>query len=492
VTRQVRRVAIAMLMLFGALFVNLNVIQVLRADTLTSDNRNARQLIREYQIRRGSLIAADGSTQLARVEETEGRLRYLRRYDGGELFAPITGFYSFVYGRAELEESFNEFLVGSAPEVFARNLADLLAGRERSGDDVILSVSPAVQQAARDALGDRRGAVVALRPATGELLAVWSSPSYDPNELSGHDGTAVREYWSQLNEDPTSPLRNRAVREWYPPGSVFKLVTAAAALEIGVPVDRTFPDPVSQELPQTTARIGNFGGGTCNNGSPLTLFQAMTVSCNTTFALLGLELGPARLVEQAEAFGLNREVGLQLPRPLVSRIPKELDPPQTAQSAIGQRDVRVTPLQMAMIAAAIGNDGVLMTPRLVTQVENERREIVRQYPPEPLVLTGRSDARAVSPATAAALRDMMVNVVAQGTGRRAAIDGVTVAGKTGTAENPVGPPTVWFVGFAPADAPQVAVAVVVEDGGDVGDEATGGAVAAPIARAVMQAALAGG
>jgi penicillin-binding protein A len=423
------------------------------------------------------------------VEETDGRLRYVRRYDGADLYAHITGFYSFVYGRAELEESFNDFLVGSAPEVFARNLADLLAGREQSGDDLLLTVSPAVQQAAREALGDRKGAVVALRPATGDILALWSYPSYDPNLLSSHDGAEVRATWTQLNDDPDSPMRNRAVREWYAPGSTFKVVTAAAALEAGTTPDRAFPDPLRQELPQTTSTIGNFGGGTCNNGNPISFAQAMAVSCNTTFAQLGLELGPERLVRQAEAFGLNNDVGLQLPSPLASRIPKELDPPQTAQSAIGQRDVRVTPLQMAMIAAAIGRGGQVMRPRLVAQVENERREIVRQYPEEQLDLPGMQDGRAVSEATAATLRDMMVDVVAQGTGRRAAIEGVTVAGKTGTAENPAGPPTVWFIGFAPAENPEVAVAVVVEEGGGVGDEATGGAVAAPIAAAVMRAGV---
>lgn len=487
--RQVRRLSLAMLALFALLFGNLNYLQVLRAENLRNDQRNARGLIREYEVRRGSIIAADGATQLARVEETDGRLRFLRRYDDGPLYAPVTGFHSFIYARSELEETFNDFLTGSAPEVFARNLADLLAGRERSGDDLLLTIQPAVQAAARDALGDRAGAVVALEPATGEVLALWSSPTYDPNQLSAHDGAAVRAYWEQQNADPREPMRNRAIRQWYPPGSVFKLVTAAAALESGISSDRTFPDPLRQELPQTTATIGNFGGGTCNNGNPISLTQAMAVSCNTTFAQLGLEVGPERLVAQAEAFGLNADLPLQLPRPLASRIPKELDPPQTAQSAIGQRDVRVTPLQMALIAAAIANGGEMRTPRIVAQVENVRREIIRQYRDEPLDLPGNNGGRTMSAATAGTLRDMMVAVVASGTGSRAQIPGVAVAGKTGTAEQPSGPPTVWFVGFAPADAPRVAVAVVVENGGDVGDEATGGAVAAPIARAVLEAGL---
>jgi peptidoglycan glycosyltransferase len=221
----------------------------------------------------------------------------------------------------------------------------------------------------------------------------------------------------------------------------------------------------------------------CNGGNPIPLRRALEVSCNTTFAQLGLELGAGALIAQAERFGLNREPDFQLPAAR-SEIPGKLDPPQTAQSAIGQRDVRVTPLQMAMIAGGIGNEGVLMTPRVVRQVQDFAGRPVQSFDAKALT-------QAISPRSAAVLRDMMVGVVARGTGRAAAIPGVTVAGKTGTAESAPGrPPTVWFVGFAPAENPRVAVAVVVENGGGVGDEATGGRLAAPIAKAVMTAALA--
>jgi peptidoglycan glycosyltransferase len=481
-----------MFVLFGSLFLNLNYLQVLRAQDLSNDNRNARQLIREYEIRRGLILAADGVTQLAASEPTEGVLRYLRRYPDGELYAHIVGFYSFVYGRSQLESTFNDFLVGSAPETFARNLTDLLAGRERNGDDIVTTISPPVQRAAREALGDRRGAVVALVPSTGELLAVVSSPTYDPNDLSSHDHDAIVASWEQTEADPTNPKLNRAAMERYPPGSTFKIVTAAAALEAGLTPETTFPDPPALDLPQTTAAIGNFGGGLCNGGSPLTLRRALAVSCNTTFAQLGLRLGAEQLVAQAEAFGFNQDWAFQLPI-VPSLIPKELDDPSAAQSAIGQRDVRTTPLQMAMITATIANDGVLMQPRMVKQVNDFAGRIIRQFPPEPLRLPASPEARAISPQTAAQLQSMMVGVVESGSGQRAAIRGVDVAGKTGTAETGEGRnPTVWFVGFAPSDNPQVAVAVVIEDGGDVGSEATGGAVAAPVARAVMEAALAPG
>ncbi|HUH07978.1 MAG TPA: penicillin-binding protein 2 [Egibacteraceae bacterium] len=489
--RPLRSVSLLMLALFGALFVNLNYLQVVRARDLASDPRNSRGLIEEYEIRRGAIFAADETTQIAHSEETEGLLRFQRIYDDGPLYAHVSGFYSFIYGRSQLELAMNSYLVGSAPEVFARNLADLLSGQERRGDVVITTIRPDVQRAAAEALGDRAGAVVALNPRSGEILALVSSPSYDPNVLASHERSVVVDYWEQTESDPANPRLSRAANELYPPGSTFKLVTAAAALEAGMTPEEEFGDPPALDLPQTDAAIRNFGGGLCNGGQPITLRRALEMSCNTTFGAIGLELGSEALIAKAEDFGLNREWEFQLPH-ATSRIPKELDPPQTAQSAIGQRDVRVTPLQMAMITAAIANDGVLVTPRVVAKVEDFAGRIIRQFPPgEPLRLPGASDAQAVDRLAAAALRDMMVGVVQSGSGQRAAIDGVTVAGKTGTAQTGEGrPPTVWFVGFAPVEDPQVAVAVVVEDGGDVGDEATGGRVAAPIARAALQAALA--
>lgn len=489
----IRRVALAMVVLFAALFVNLNYLQVVRADDLATNSGNARQLVEEYESERGRiLIGRGGQTRpIAESVDTGGELRYLRTYDSGPLFAHVTGFSSPIFGRSEIERAFNEQLTGNAPEAFTRNLADLLAGRERAGDAVHSTVRAEVQQAARDALGDREGAVVALEPATGAVLALWSSPTFDPNELASHNPGQVRNAWQRLNDDPTEPLLNRAVREAYPPGSTFKLVTAAAALEAGISPDQTFPDPAALDLPQTTATIGNFSGGTCNGGTPISLSQALTVSCNTTFAQLGLELGSQALAEQADRFGFNTDWTFQLPAVGTSRVPSDLDPPATAQSAIGQRDVRATPLQMAMVTAAVANDGVLMTPRVVDRVEDTSGRVLRELPPQELALPDQPGAQAISRSSADALQSMMVNVVAAGSGTAAQISGVQVAGKTGTAQTGEGrPPTVWFVGFAPADNPAVAVAVVVPDGGGAGAGATGGQVSAPIARDVIQAALA--
>ena len=490
--RQIRRVALLVFLLFAALLLNLNYLQVVKARTLAEDPRNSRGLFREYDVERGTILVGTGQGQrpIASSQETDGALRFLRGYPEGSLYAPVTGFHSFIYGREGLERTFNDFLVGSAPETFARNLADLLAGRERIGDSVSTTIIPAAQEAAAAALGERRGAVVALEPSTGAILALWSAPSYDPNGLASHDQSVVTATWEATEADPSRPRLNRALRETYPPGSTFKLVTAAAALQQGVGPSSAFPDPAELDVPQTSSDIGNFGGGLCNGGQPLTLQRAMEVSCNTTFAQLGLDVGTPRLVAQAEAFGLNAALDFQLPV-VGSVIPTELDAPSLAQSAIGQRDVRVTPLQMALVSAAIGNGGVLMTPRVVHEVEDYAGRPLRAFGPEPLVLPGQADAQAVPAAVAGQLRDMMVGVVERGSGRRAAIDGVGVAGKTGTAEVAEGRnPTVWFVGFAPAVDPRVAVAVVVEDGGEIGTEATGGQVAAPIAQAVMAAVLA--
>lgn len=491
--RQIRRVAAVMFLLFGALFVNLNYIQVVRARALAGNPLNRRQILREYEIERGLILAGSGQGEpIAQSVATSDELEYLREYPDGPLWAPVTGYSSFLFGRAQLEERFNDELLGRVPPLITRNLADLLDGRDRPGDSLVTTLQPAVQRAARDALGARKGAVVALNPKTGAVLALWSYPSYDPNTLASHDVAATQAAWERLSADPDKALLNRATQELYPPGSTFKLVTAAAALEQGISPLAAFPDPVQADLPQTTADIGNFGGGTCNGGRPITLSEALARSCNTTFAQLGLRLGASALVAQAERFGMNREWDFQL-RYAPSRIPKELDPPATAQSAIGQRDVQVTPLQMAMIAGAIGNGGVLMTPRIVGLIQDYASRPVREFPATRLAFDDGGSPQVMSPANARTLREMMVGVVSGGTGQGAAIPGVRVAGKTGTAQTAQGrAPTVWFVGFAPADDPRVAVAVVIENGGGVGNEATGGRLAAPIAKAVLEAALAAG
>ena len=489
---QVRRVMLVFAVLFGALFVNLNVLALVQADTLREDPRNTRGLIREYERPRGQIIVGerDDAVAIARSEETDGRLRYRRTYPEGDRYAHLTGFHSFVYGREELEREFNDALSGRGADALTRNVADLLAGREPPGDTLRLEIDPAVQDAAIAGLEGRTGAIVALEPSTGAVLALASSPTYDPNPLASHDGAEVRSAWEELEADEANRRLNRAIRETYAPGSTFKLVTAAAALERGYRPDSVFDDPVELELPLTTATIRNFGGGTCAGGDRITLSQALVVSCNTTFGQLGLDLGGDELVDTAEGFGVNEELAFDLPSVAASAFPREeLDEPTAAQSAIGQRDVRVTPLQMALISATIANDGQMMQPRVVDQVEDASGRVVEAYQPEELQLGGLlgASARPISAETARALRAMMEEAVASGTGTNAQIDGVDVAGKTGTAEATEGrDPLAWFTGFVDDGEAEVAVAVVSTDGGG---DATGGAVAAPVAREVMRAAL---
>ncbi len=479
--RPLRRIAFAVLVLLGLLLVNVNYLQAIRADELNSRPGNARVLLQEYSRQRGPIIVAGRA--VAASKETNNELRYLRTYAGGALYAPATGFYSFVFGAEGIERAENDVLTGEDDRLLVRRLINVLGGKDPQGGSVTLTLDPRAQKAAYDGLRGRRGAVAAVDPTTGAILAMASSPSYDPNRLSSHRSRDVRAAWADLNRDPAKPLLNRALRQTYPPGSTFKLVTAAAALSTGryVP-DSALPGPATLQLPQTRTRLPNYDSRTCSPGSDTTTLEnALRRSCNTTFAALGLELGDDVLREQAERFGFGRE--LRVPMPSAESVfPAAPNPPQTAQSAIGQFDVRATPLQRALVAAGIANRGVVMSPYLVAEVRAPDLSVVDAAEPEQL-------ATAMSPQVAAQLTEMMVTVVEDGTGSNARISGVRVAGKTGTAQQGSGrPPHAWFVAFGPADAARVAVAVVIEDGGGA-QEVSGNRLAAPIARDVMRAVL---
>jgi peptidoglycan glycosyltransferase len=325
---------------------------------------------------------------------------------------------------------------------------------------------------------------VALDPRTGAILAMVSHPTYDPSVLATHDLSASSKAWKSLIDNANRPLDNRAIAgRLYPPGSVFKLVTAAAALDSGKFNENTeIPGPASLDLPQTTTNLRNDFSGSCGPGDKVSLLHALQISCNTAFGWLGLDLGAKALQEQAAKFGFGQ--ALRVPMPVTpSTVPEELNPPQTAQSAIGQFDVRVTPLQVAMVAAAVANGGQVMQPHLVKAVRAPDLSIIDQ--PSPVSL-----GQAMSGEAAAQLTRMMQAVVTSGTGTAAQISGISVAGKTGTAQQGPGkPPHAWFTAFAPAGNPQIAIAVVVEDGGKAGNEAYGGKIAAPIAKRVIEAVL---
>jgi len=492
--RQIRKLGIALLALFLIAFAQVNYIQVFAADRIAEDPANAqRQLIAEYKIDRGSILAADGTTVLASSRRSAGALRFQRRYPLGELYAHETGFYSFVFGRTELEQSYNDFLIGDAAELLPQTLTDLILGRPKRGATIVTTLVPEIQEAAAAAALAEAGdvAIAAIDPATGDVLALVSEPSYDPNLLASQDPKVVRGSWDELNADPEKPLLSRASDELFPPGSTFKLVTASAALENGFGPESLWPNPNELDLPLTDATIENFGGSTCSGGSQITLADALRQSCNVVFGAVGLELGAERLAEQARAYGFTAEAGEDLVPfdiPWTSGVfpaPETFEgrDPAVAISAIGQQDVSANPLQMALVGAAIGNEGVEMQPRLVTEARDPSGRVIAEFGP-------REFSRPLSAENAAALTQMMVGVVEAGTGTAAQIPGVSVAGKTGTAQHgDEEDPHAWFVCFAPAEAPRIAVAVIVLDGGSLGSEATGGQVAAPIARAVLEAAL---
>ena len=477
-----RRLATVVLVMFVALMASATWVQYFQAERLNNDSRNVRTLYREFGNARGPIVVAGEAIALsAPVEDSYG---YQRSYTNGELYSAMTGFYSVVNGRTELERAANDELTGRGDRLFFSRIRDLVTGRQPEGAAVETTIIPAAQQAAFDGLAGQQGAVVAIEPSTGKILALVSTPGFDPNALASHDTTAAGAAYQALDAADGNPLRSNATKETYPPGSTFKLVTAAAALESGqFTAGSTLPAPVRLTLPQTTATIGNFGGGGCG-ADPITLADALRISCNTAFGQLGLDVGEDALRTQAERFGFN-DPNLTIPMGVVESVfPADLDLPVTAQSAIGQRDVRATPMQMAMVSAAIANGGKLMTPYVVQTVRSADLHKVSETP-------STLYSTAISPGTAATLRDMMVGVVDDGSGSAAQIPGVQVAGKTGTAQTADGQaPHAWFTAFAPADAPRVAVAVIVEHGGNAGNEATGGRIAAPIAKAVIEAVLA--
>ena len=478
-SRPIRRIAFVLGIMLIALLVNVTIIQVVLAGDYRDRPGNQRVLLEEYNRERGPILV--GSNPVARSKETGDTLRYLRVYSDGPLYAPVTGFYSIVYGATGLERTENRILTGRSSLFVVDRAEQLFAGREPAGGAVSTTIDAAAQRAAFNGLRGKKGAVVAIEPATGRILASVQSPSFDPNLLSSHDPASIREYYATLEADPAKPLLNRPIVSLNPPGSTFKLVTTAAALASGrFTPDSVIPGPRTYDLPDSTKRIRNWNGQACGPGDLVTLRQALAISCNTAFAWLGNELGDDALRVQAQLMGFDQSFEIPL-RAATSRFPEDPDEPQTAMSAIGQFDVRATALQMAMVTAAIGNSGKTMNPYLVQEVRGPDLAILQTT--EPTIFE-----QAMTPLHAAQLTEMMVNVVENGTGSNAQIPGVRVAGKTGTAQTGNDNPAVaWFVAMAPAQSPEVAVAVVIEDAG--APEVSGNQLAAPIARSVIEAVL---
>ncbi|KUI21507.1 penicillin-binding protein [Mycobacterium sp. GA-1285] len=482
-----RRIALTVMALIVLLLGNATLTQVLTADGLRSDPRNQRVLLDEYSRQRGQISA--GGQLLAYSVSTNGRFRFLRVYPNPLAYAPVTGFYSLQYSSSGLERAEDSILNGSDERLFGRRLADFFTGRDPRGGNVDTTIKPQVQQAAWDAMekgcdGPCKGSVVAIEPSTGKILAMVSSPSYDPNLLATHDMAAQTQSWQRLRDDPESPLLNRAISETYPPGSTFKVITTAAALQRGATVNTQLTAQPRIPLPDSTATLENFGGSPCGGGPTASLREAFARSCNTAFVELGIDTGADALRSTAHGFGLDAPapaIPLQVVESGVGPIP---DAAALGMSSIGQKDVALTPLQNAQIAAAIANKGVAMQPYLVDNLKGPDLANIATTAPQ-------EERRAVSEQVADTLTDLMV-AAEQVTQQKGAIAGVQIASKTGTAEHGTDPrntpPHAWYIAFAPAQAPKVAVAVLVENGGDR-LSATGGELAAPIGRATIAAAL---
>ncbi|VXC52822.1 penicillin-binding protein 2 [Aeromicrobium sp. 9AM] len=486
--RPIRNIAIACLVLFVALLVNINYVQFVEADSLNAKNGNKRVINEEFSRDRGAILV-DGQP-VAESVKSKDDYKFQRRYPDGGLYAPLTGFFSYVYGRGGLENSQNSVLSGSDNRLFVNRVVDLVSNKQPKGGSVELTIDPLAQKAAAEGLErlgkNTKGSVVALDPQTGAILAMVNQPSYNPNRLASHDFSAVQKSWDALTKDKNQPMINRGTQQTLPPGSTFKLVTAAAALEDGVVdnIDDQIKAGSRLTFPGIQYTLPNENGGNCG-GDRITFERALNVSCNVAFGALAGKIGQKRLAEQAAKFGFGTDPldGLAANASRFTVGDNKLEAPQLAQSGIGQYEVAATPLQMAMVAAGIANGGDVMKPYVVKTVRSPNLRVLERGNPERL-------SQAMSSSNAAKLREMMISTVNVGTATSAKIAGVEVGAKTGTAQSTADrPPYAWFVSFAPAKDPKVAVAVLVESSDTARDEIAGGRLAGPIARSVMEAVL---
>ena len=474
--RQLKRVTIAVMLMFLALFTSTTIITVFQVDSLNADSRNVRTLYDSYSAERGPILV--NGQAIAESKPAADKYKFQRVYANPQLYSAVTGYFTLNQGNTGVEGALNSYLSGTANDQFLTKVNSILTGQKPKGGSVSLTIDPKVQQVAWDALGNNSGAVVALNPRTGAILAMVSKAAYDPNLLASHNSNDVISAYQKLLADPTKPLVNRAISgDLYYPGSVFKLVTTSAALDSGKykPED-TFPNPSTLTLTGTSTNINNAEGGSCGGQATVSIADALRLSCNIPMAQLGAALGGEELKKYASAYGYGQK--LSIPMRVTPSIYNVGDTAQVQLSAFGQFEDRVTPLQVAMTSAAIANGGSLMQPTLIKQIAAPDLTVIQPFQQSVF-------SQPITPATSATMTKLMVNNVSNGAASNARISGVDVAGKTGTAQNGDGRPyTLWFTGFAPANDPQVAVAVVVENGTSFGN-----VVAAPIARKVIEAVL---
>ncbi|MFF5984342.1 peptidoglycan D,D-transpeptidase FtsI family protein [Streptomyces olindensis] len=485
--KPLRRIAIFCGLLVLTLLIRDNWLQYVKADELRTDTKNRRVSIERYASPRGDIIVG-GDPITGHAVTTSGDFKYKRTYKDGPMWAPVTGFVSQAFGANQLESIEDGILTGNDDRLFFRNTLDMLTGKKKEGGNVVTTLNADAQKAAYNGLKKQggKGAVVALEPSTGKILALASFPSYDPSSIAGNSDKDA-EAWKKLDKknNPDDPMLNRALRETYPPGSTFKVLTAAAALEDGLYTDpdakTDSPDPWVME--GTTTKLPNEGNIPCKNA---TLRVALQYSCNTVFGKIGSDLGNDKMLDMAKKFGFTEEQYTPV-RSSASVFSDNMNASQTALSSIGQFNTAATPLQMAMVASAVANNGTLMKPYMVDELQAPNVDTIEKTEPEEM-------SQPLSAKNAQILQSMMETVVDKGTGSRAKIDGVKVGGKTGTAQHGVDNsenPYAWFISYAKdadGSAP-VAVAVVIEDDNAVRDDISGGGLAAPIARNVMEAVI---
>jgi peptidoglycan glycosyltransferase len=490
VNAPIRRVAVAVMVLFALLFVNLNYVQFVKANEYRTNPLNPRTKIQDVDRKRGLIVNADGQA-IAQENQVAGTARYQRYYPANSLYASITGYDSATFGTSGIENDQDSILSGDSDKLFVRRISDMVTGRQPLGGNVLLTVRAKVQQAAFSAMqsdaAGKTGAAIVLNPTTGAVLASVSFPTYNPNELVTQNKAAEQAVWDKLNPSvnaDSSPLINRAWRDRYPPGSTFKTVVSAAALAGGYTPQSKLPAGLQYVAPGTSTPIKNDHGSACT-GNPTTLIDALTVSCNTAYANLGVTLGQDKLRKQANAFGFGADISNDSIHAVQSSLGAITDVPSLAQSSIGQRDVRMTPLQGAMIAGAVANGGIEMKPYLVADVQGPDLSSLGKTTP---VQYGQP----MSPQVTSQLQLMMQSVVNSqiGTGKKArsSLSGVLVGGKTGTAQNGGNKQdTVWFIGYAmDNNKPVAAVAVVLDQAG--GSSSVPTAIGGKILQAAVEAA----
>ncbi|MDR2896605.1 MAG: penicillin-binding protein 2 [Propionibacteriaceae bacterium] len=472
--RHIRQVGVVCALLVFALIGNLTYLNLTQTERLENNPYNVRARDADANIHRGQILAGDLVIAESAPSTDSSVYRYQRVYANGPLYAPVTGFYSYIYATSRIENSFNAYLVGDDSSQWLQQLIDLASGRQAEGSSVVTTIDPTLQEAAGAALSGFEGAIVAMDPHSGAIKALVTSPSYDPNLLASHDAAAQQASWTALNDDPSRPMADRASRETYPPGSTFKLVVAATALEAGLRPDTMVETPERLQYPGSSLYLNN--STNCGDGE-VTLTRALEMSCNTAFAGLAVQLGDQAIERQAERFGFNQT---HLPElgGVASNFPQPADDAELMRAGIGQGSVTASPLQMAMVASTFLNNGYQAEPYIVEEVRAPDLTVSWRHQVEQNAV--------VSASTAQSMKDMMVSVVENGLGSPAKIPGVTVGGKSGTAQtDPSNPNYAWFVAFS-LD-PDLVVSVFLQRSESTSADLWGSGDAAPVAKAVLEA-----